>query len=84
MGIAGHRTTYLHPFWSIDRLRAGDVIRLQTRFGTYTYEVTKTQVVLPSATWVLQQTREPTLVLTACTPRFSATHRLIVFATRTS
>jgi len=83
VGIAGHRTTYLHPFWSIDELHRGDLIELQTRFGTFDYRVTGSRTVLPTATWVLTQTRAPTLVLTTCTPRFSASRRLIVFAART-
>src|SRR5205823_2889431 len=51
VAIAGHRTTYLHPFWSIDRLRTGDVIQLQTRFGVFDYRVTATRTVLPTAAW---------------------------------
>lgn len=82
VAIAGHRTTYLHPFGSLDKLRRGDAIRLVTEYGTFTYHVTSSRVILPSGVWVLKQTGEPTLVLTTCTPRFSATHRLVVFASR--
>jgi sortase A len=82
VAISGHRTTYLHPFWSLDRLRTGDLIRLVTPYGTYDYRVTRSLEVLPQETWVLRQTRRPTLVLTTCTPRFSASHRLVVFAAR--
>jgi sortase A len=82
VAIAGHRTTYLHPFWSLDELRRGDVIRLVTEYGTFTYHVTGSTVILPSGVWVLNQTKGPTLVLTTCTPRFSATHRLVVFASQ--
>ena len=39
VGIAGHRTTYLHPFLNLDRVRPGATIELITRHGTYTYEV---------------------------------------------
>jgi len=82
VGIAGHRTTYLHPFWSLDKLRRGDRIRLITEYGTFDYHVTGSRVILPSGVWVLKQTKKPTLVLTTCTPRFSASHRLVVFASR--
>ncbi len=82
VAIAGHRTTYLHPFWSLDKLRPGDLIRLVTEYGTFDYHVTGSRVILPSGVWVLKQTNEPTLVLTTCTPRFSASHRLVVFASR--
>ena len=80
--IAGHRTTYGHPFWSLDQLRRGDLVRLRTEFGTFDYRVTGAKVVLPNDASVLAQTNEPTLVLTACTPRFSGSHRLVVFASR--
>jgi sortase A len=82
MGIAGHRTTYGAPFWSLDRLRRGDRINVATEFGTFEYRVTRTREVLPTETDILRQTPDPTLVLTTCTPRFSAARRLIVFADR--
>ena len=82
VAIAGHRTTYGAPFWSLDRLRRGDRITLATEFGDFDYQVTRTREVVPTETTILQQTKEPTLVLTTCTPRFSAARRLIVFAER--
>lgn len=82
VAIAGHRTTYLRPFGALDKLRPGDLIRLQTEHGTFDYHVTGSRVIRPTGVWVLKQTREPTLVLTTCTPRFSASHRLVIFASR--
>ena len=87
VGIAGHRTTYGAPFWSLDRLRPGDPIVLQTAYGTFRYVVTRTAItapsgILPSGLLVLEQTERPTLVLTTCNPRFSASQRLVVFADR--
>jgi sortase A len=82
VAIAGHRTTYGAPFWSLDKLRRGDRISLATEFGAFDYQVTRTREVVPTETTILQQTKEPTLVLTTCTPRFSAARRLIVFAER--
>jgi sortase A len=84
VAIAGHRTTYGAPFWSLDKLRRGDRISLATEFGTYEYRVSRTREVVPTETTILQQTKKPTLVLTTCTPRFSAARRLIVFADRMS
>jgi sortase A len=84
VAIAGHRTTYGAPFWSLDKLRRGDRISVATEFGTYEYRVTRTREVVPTETAILQQTKKPTLVLTTCTPRFSAARRLIVFADRMS
>src|ERR671919_487065 len=80
VGIAGHRTTYGAPFWDLDQVRRGDVITLITEFGTYAYRVTRSEVIPPTRIGVLDPTKKPTLVLTTCTPRFSAAQRLIVFA----
>jgi LPXTG-site transpeptidase (sortase) family protein len=85
VGIAGHRTTYLHPFFNLDQVEPGDTISLLTPYGTYTYTVTK-NVVLPEATAgvVLEQTQRPTLVLTTCNPKYASSERLIVEADLTS
>jgi sortase A len=87
VGIAGHRTTYLAPFWSLNELRPGDRIVLATEYGIFNYRVTRSVVtppsgILPSGASVLDRTNEPTLVLTTCNPRFSASTRLVVFADR--
>ena len=83
VGIAGHRTTYLHPFYNLDEMRVGDPITLRTEYGTFDYAVTRVFVV-PSAGSgvVLTQTPEPSLVLTTCNPRYSSSQRLIVIADR--
>jgi sortase A len=82
VAIAGHRTTYLHPFWNLDQLGEGDEITLVTHHGTFTYSVTRVATVSPGDVHVTDQTPDPTLVLTTCPPRFSASNRLVVFATR--
>jgi sortase A len=87
VAIAGHRTTYLHPFYSLDALRKGDPIVLLTEYGTFRYEVTAIDVtapdgILPDGSYVLDQTKRPTLALTTCNPRYSAAQRLIVLADR--
>lgn len=78
VGIAGHRTTYGKPFWSLDRLRPGDNIFLRTRQGSFHYEVVWQRVVDPSRRRVLSPTSSPSITLTTCNPRFSAAERLIV------
>ena len=83
MGIAGHRTTYLHPFYNLDKVVAGDRITLRTEFGTYDYVVTRVFVVNEYGSGrVLEQTDEPTLVLTTCHPKYFSSQRLIVNADR--
>ncbi|HUG88204.1 MAG TPA: class E sortase [Actinomycetota bacterium] len=80
VGIAGHRTTYGKPFWSLDELRVGDEIFLRTSEGEFVYEVRWKRVVLPSQAEVLDPTGRPGLTLTTCEPKFSAARRLIVRA----
>ena len=82
VAIAGHRTTYLHPFYSLDKLRPGDPIILKTEYGTFRYVVSRSFIIDPSDGSVLDQTNAPTLVLTTCNPRYSAAQRLIVTAHR--
>jgi sortase A len=81
VGIAGHRTTYLHPFFDLDQVQDGDTISLLTEYGRYDYVVTA-NFVLPEETAgkVLAQTSDPTLVLTTCNPKYASSQRLIVTA----
>jgi sortase A len=80
VAVAGHRTTYLAPFSKLDQLHAGDRIELDMPYATVTYRVERTRVVLPTALWVTRRVAYNRLVLSACTPRFSASHRIVVFA----
>jgi sortase A len=78
--IAGHRTTYLHPFYSLDQVAAGDPIYVTTTQGRFEYRVTDVTVVPPTDVAVLDPTPTPTLTLTTCNPRYSASQRLVVLA----
>jgi sortase A len=82
VAIAGHRTTYGAPFWSLEELKTGDRIVLATEYGIFNYRVTESRIIVPSNAAVLHETERPTLVLTTCHPRFSAAERLVVFADR--
>jgi sortase A len=79
--IAGHRTTYLAPFRHIDALRTGNRIELDMPYARFTYTVVSQRVVAPTdvqaAVGNVGYTR---LVLSACTPLFSAAKRLLVLA----
>ncbi len=78
--VAGHRTTYGAPFYKLDKLRAGDPIYVDTPYARFRYSVAKTTTVDPTDTSVLLD-RGYGLVLTTCTPPYSAAHRLVVWAT---
>ena len=79
--IAGHRTTYLAPFRDIELLRPGNRILLNMPYARFTYRVTGQRVVLPSdVSAAIAQVGHSRLVLSACTPLFSAEKRLLVYA----
>ena len=81
VAIAGHRTTYGHPFYNLDSVKVGDPIVLTTLQGIFVYDATKSFVVSPSDTSVVDNVFANLLTLTTCNPRFSASTRLVVQAT---
>lgn len=79
--IAGHRTTHLHPFFDIDKMQPGDEIIVTTLNGRYVYQVTGTEVVGPddyAAVIPTPDRTKATLTLVSCTPRYSASNRIVV------
>ena len=53
VAIAGHRTTYAHPFYNLDALAPGDDIYVLTTQGYFHYTVSGSQIVSPDDTAVL-------------------------------
>ncbi|MFP5577075.1 MAG: class E sortase [Acidimicrobiia bacterium] len=78
--IAGHRTTYGQPFHRVDELAPGDEILVTTLQGTFRYEVSGTEIVLPSQVEVIEDQGDDRLTLTSCHPKYSARQRIIVSA----
>ena len=86
--ISGHRTTYGAPFADVDLLEPGDAVVVETRDRWFTYRVTGTRIVAPTAVEVTypvpgEPGAEPTerlLTLTTCHPKYSARQRMIVSA----
>lgn len=91
VAIAGHRTTYGRPFSRLDEMGPGDTVLLETPFDIYTYTAVPAfaghpdpWVVLPTDFGVISQTgADHWLTLTTCTPKGSASHRLILRLTLT-
>ncbi len=79
--IAGHRTTFLAPFREIEFLKPGNHILLYMPYAHFTYTVTAQRVVAPGdVRAAVSQVRFSRLVLSACTPVFTAEKRLLVYA----
>ncbi len=79
VGIAAHNV-----FWiRFDQLRAGDELDVETRYGTFRYRLTGTQVVSPDDLSVLHPVPGRQLTLTTCWPLWAgqfANQRLAIFA----
>ncbi len=78
--IAGHRTTFLAPFRHIDKLARGDTVTVDMPYGRFIYSVIGHRVVKPTDIAVIDPVGYSRLVLSACTPLYSAAERWIVFA----
>lgn len=89
--VSGHRTTYAAPFNRIDELEKGDDILIDSREARYTYQVTATKIVEPTAVDVIEpvpghpgkKADKAVITLSTCHPEYSARQRLIVFGTLT-
>jgi sortase A len=79
--IAGHRTIFGAPFSHLDALRRGDLVVLAMPYGRFAYRVTGHRIVPATALGVLRTGRHEQLILQTCHPRYSASHRYLVYAT---
>jgi sortase A len=80
VGIAGHRTTFSAPFRHIDNLKKGDKVTLKMPYGTFVYRVRAHKIVKSNDWSIIKQVGHEQLVLSACHPLYSASHRWVVFA----
>ena len=76
--VAGHRVSHNRDFRYIDRLRLGDEVIFNTADGRFRYLVTGADVVGGAATFITDQTSEPTATLFACHPPGSTRYRYVV------
>ena len=65
VGIAAHRDSF---FRNLRNVREGDVIRMETSWGLYEYEVEALNIVMPENVEVLHPTAAPSLTLVTCYP----------------
>ncbi|MCD9872104.1 class E sortase [Streptomyces guryensis] len=91
--LAGHRNTHGEPFRYINRLRAKDLVEIETESATYTYAVDRTLpqtsardsgVVRPIPRSIVKPGygySEPGyyITLTTCTPEYTSRYRLVVW-----
>ena len=85
--LAGHRTTYGAAFGSIDTLRVGDRIYLETPKGWYIYRFRNMEWAYSSDSTVLNPVpqlsispKQRILTMTTCHPKLSSAERFIAFS----
>jgi sortase A len=80
--LAGHRNyAFKKLFNRLDELVAGDEVRITTKKEELTYKVTGSKVVTPDDVSVLKGSKDKNIItLITCTPKYVASHRLIITA----
>lgn len=78
--LSAHNDIFGELFRDLDRLKAGDEIRLSTTTREYIYRVTGTEIVDPTDVYVMDATARPTLTLISCYPYLIDNQRIAVFA----
>jgi sortase A len=76
--VGGHRVTHSRPFHDLDLLRPGDPLVFTTNDGTtWTYRLTRTEIVDDEALHIVDQTPAQTATLFACHPKHSLAQRIV-------
>jgi sortase A len=76
--VAGHRVSHNEDFRDLDDLAPGDEVIFTTGAGRFTYRVDSTEIVPPSALWIVDQTPDHRATLFACHPPGSTRERIVV------
>ncbi len=80
MVLSGHNDIYGEVFRYLDRLSPGDEIIVSTERQSYTYVITKIEIVDPTDVWVMGETDYASATLISCYPYRVNNKRIIVFA----
>lgn len=76
--LSAHNDIFGEIFRELDRLKPGDEIILYTNQRAYTYIVTDTQVLEPTAVEVMASTTRPVVTLISCYPYLVDDQRIVV------
>ena len=78
--LSGHNDVFGEIFRNLDRLRPGDTVVLLTSQRRYTYVISGTQMVEPTAVEVMAPTADARVTLISCHPYLVDIHRIVVTA----
>ena len=80
MVLAAHNDIFGEIFRDLDELSPGDEITIETNLRSYTYVVTKIDVVDPTDVQVMDPTEHASATLISCYPYRINTQRIVVYA----
>lgn len=80
MILAAHNDIFGEIFRDLDKLSPGDEITIETNLRSYTYVVTKLEVVDPTDVHVMDPTEHASATLISCYPYRINTQRIVVYA----
>jgi sortase A len=78
--LSGHNDVFGKIFRYLEKLKPGDVVILFTSQRQYTYVITGTQLVEPTAVEVMNTTPDARVTLISCHPYLVDIHRIVVSA----
>ena len=78
--LSAHNDIYGEIFRDLDKLKRGDKVIIFSNQRAYTYIVTNSQIVEPTAVEFMAPTKEPTVTLISCYPYMKDTKRIVVTA----
>jgi sortase A len=78
--LSAHNDVFGELFRHLDWLESGDEIIVYTHENSYSYIVSNTQIVAPTAVEVMAPTSEPTVTLISCYPYLVDNQRIVVQA----
>ena len=78
--LSAHNDIYGEIFRNLDKLKRGDKVIIFSNQRAYTYIVTNSQIVEPTAVEFMAPTKEPTVTLISCYPYMKDTKRIVVTA----
>ncbi len=82
--IIGHRYLKLPPhkdtFYNLDKVKAGDIVIIDSLFGTVKYKVRTVWLINATEVSVLEQTENAQLTLITCHPLWTSKQRLVIIA----
>ena len=77
--LSAHNDIFGEIFKDLDMLLPGDTVTINTMGEQFTYVINETEIVEPTAVYVMDTTTAPTLTLISCYPYLIDNKRIVIF-----